>query len=652
LTPPQAAAFIDSTLFDSIQDQQVKEQDQQPQQHQTEETQTMNGGPWTPPRPTHSKRPSMDQEEWQTCIEETPKKTASPALSAKEEATVPGSSPDPSPDSPHKKQLEPEEEQGEGERYYELSHPNRHQRRTGTNDNVTPSSNDNDNASHSSSVSSLTFDQYEQSPSQARKQQTPASTRMKPLYPPSNNASTPSPVRRALEQKRQKSERLTKIREKVLELQAENQILKQKNQALLEARSHSKSMLGPAHGVGSQRNSTSDGGPSTARLNQIYNKVQEVTSENESLKQSKEDLQSQVSQLQTKLQEMEVQRQEQLKLQKSPSLDLSLYTSSIATNSAGSSGLTAARQKLDMATESVFSRVRSIAESRNALAKQREHYFSSKKNFESEGSSSRGTTSPPAGDVKTTRTGTPASAPVTSTDRNKANGLVITRKLNRSDRKVQHLTQRVAQLEYEQMEDKRKIQEARKAHQNDLQQVTQLELDSVQQRTLIASLKRQVKQKDQSIEALEDRVQDMGSEIMDLKELHELEQEELQNAYEELKSEAGKLVTWLKTQLAEYQGGGEGDLPFQSRDIPFSIDPARAQPMEGDDDSDLDSLTPSEKRTLLDEIAQERNQWLTTEGSVEQRVAALRADMIGSNSRVIIPELNQTFDSADEPSMF
>ena len=627
-SPPNADAAVEtpskeSTLMVTTQDRiMVKEQQQ-------------DGEPSTPPsRQNHT---SMDQEEWQTCLEETPKKNTEEVVA--KEATRSSSSSSP------KKQLEPEEEE---ERYYELIHPIRGPSRRSSND------------SQSSSVSSLTFDQYESSSKTPRKGQqlsilttSPThnheSSHIKPLYP--SHSSSLSPARMALEQRRQKSERLTRIREKVQELQAENSILKQKNQALLEARNHSTSMMGPAHGVGNHSKSASGGsGPSSTRLNQIYYKVQEVTKENECLKESKDELQSQVTELKTKLQQLEIQRQEQFEIQKSPSIDLSLYTNSIATSSGGS--LSAARQKLDQATESVFSRVRSIAESRNALAKQREQYFSSKKNFETEGNSSRSKKSPPVGDAKTRSIGTPASAPVTSNDRQKANGLVITRKLNRSDRKVQQMTQRIAQLEFEQMEDKRKVQEARKAHQNDLQQVTQLELESVQQRTLIASLQRQVKQKDQSIEALEDRVQDMGSEIMDLKELHELEQEELQNAYEELKSEAAKLVTWLKTQLAEYQDSAEADLPFQSRDIPFSINPVRSQSMEEGDDSDLDSLTPSEKRTLLNEIARERNQWLATENSVEERVAALRTDMIGSNSRAIIPELNQTFDSADEPSMF
>ena len=85
----------------------------------------------------------------------------------------------------------------------------------------------------------------------------------------------------------------------------------------------------------------------------------------------------------------------------------------------------------------------------------------------------------------------------------------------------------------------------------DIEKIADLEQENVQQRTLITSLERQIKQSNSIVTNLEQQVDDARNEIVDLKEMHNLEKEELQLAYEELKEETANLVNWLKAQLGE-----------------------------------------------------------------------------------------------------
>ena len=100
-------------------------------------------------------------------------------------------------------------------------------------------------------------------------------------------------------------------------------------------------------------------------------------------------------------------------------------------------------------------------------------------------------------------------------------------------------------------------------------------------------------QQKRRIEDLERQLKEEKNEIINLRKNHNAETEELDAAYNELKEEASQVVDWLKKQLADNQSKNRAE--------------EIAKAME---DSDLESLTNSEREHLLIEIEEERKNWI------------------------------------------
>ena len=170
---------------------------------------------------------------------------------------------------------------------------------------------------------------------------------------------------------------------------------------------------------------------------------------------------------------------------------------------------------------------------------------------------------------------------------------IMSRSTNRSNRKSQELKQRITDLEQQRADILRQLNETKLQRTQDLEKIAGLDADKVQEKLLVESLERQVKEKNVSVLNLEAHINRMNKEMIALRQRHDMDTDELHNAYDELKAEASQLVEWLKKQLAEYQ------VKDRAEDI-----------AEAKDDSDLESMTSSEKMNLLNEIEEERNQWI------------------------------------------
>ncbi len=86
---------------------------------------------------------------------------------------------------------------------------------------------------------------------------------------------------------------------------------------------------------------------------------------------------------------------------------------------------------------------------------------------------------------------------------------------------------------------------------------------------------------------MEQQLETATHEIMDLKDMHMFEKEELQVAYDDLKEEISSLVDWLKDHLSVYQGKSQ-----HTREITLA------------EEESLESLTKSERDALAREIAE------------------------------------------------
>jgi len=181
----------------------------------------------------------------------------------------------------------------------------------------------------------------------------------------------------------------------------------------------------------------------------------------------------------------------------------------------------------------------------------------------------------------------------------KKRGLLISRK-GKNDKKIQELIENTSKLENQ-------LQKFKLVRNEDIEKIAHLGSENIQQRTLISSLERQLKQKNLVIKNLETEVEMARCEMLDVRDIHELEKEELQVAYDELKTETSELVTWLRKQLSEYQGRSK-----YADGIANAID---------DDDDDLGSLTKSEEEGLMKEIAEETEKWVKLNGGYHKRAA-------------------------------
>lgn len=175
-------------------------------------------------------------------------------------------------------------------------------------------------------------------------------------------------------------------------------------------------------------------------------------------------------------------------------------------------------------------------------------------------------------------------------------GLIVTRKFQRSDRKQNEMLKKMEELEKRSNETTRELLERKMKHMEDLGVMAELESANAQQKILLESLQRQVKEKDAAILNLESHIDAINKEMIVMRQNGDREKQELHYAYEELKMEASQLVEWLKKQLSLKDKDDVGvNLPKYSDEI------AQAQ-----DDGDLESLTPSERESLLKEINDER----------------------------------------------
>lgn len=168
-------------------------------------------------------------------------------------------------------------------------------------------------------------------------------------------------------------------------------------------------------------------------------------------------------------------------------------------------------------------------------------------------------------------------------DKKKRRGL-LSRRSNKDD-KIQELSQTVTELES-------KLHKSQIVRGQDVEKITQLGAENIEQRTQIMSLERQVKQSNSIVTTLEQQLETATNEIMDLKDMHMFEKEELQVAYDDLKEETSNLVNWLKDQLSVYQGKSQ-----YAREIALA------------EEESLESLTKSERDALAREIAEERLKW-------------------------------------------
>merc|ERR1719354_973612 len=105
---------------------------------------------------------------------------------------------------------------------------------------------------------------------------------------------------------------------------------------------------------------------------------------------------------------------------------------------------------------------------------------------------------------------------------------------------------------------------------------------------------------------------------MGLRQSHELEKEELHNEYHNLKAEATRVVSWLRKELSEQErefSQSQSQSQAQSQSDSPSISPSQMQFFTNDieqdieENSDLESLTKSEKGHLLRELKEEREKW-------------------------------------------
>ncbi len=181
-------------------------------------------------------------------------------------------------------------------------------------------------------------------------------------------------------------------------------------------------------------------------------------------------------------------------------------------------------------------------------------------------------------------------------DGKKSLGLIVTRKYQRNDRKLNKAVKKMMEFEKQTNEAIRELQERKVKHMEDLGVMAELESANAQQRLLLKSLTMQVKEKDVAILNLESHIDAINKEMITLRQQGEGEKQDLHEAYEELKMEASQLVEWLKKQLA-----AKDNSDINIHEVGYADEITQAQ---GDDD--LESLTPSEKDSLLKEINQER----------------------------------------------
>jgi len=135
------------------------------------------------------------------------------------------------------------------------------------------------------------------------------------------------------------------------------------------------------------------------------------------------------------------------------------------------------------------------------------------------------------------------------------------------------------------------------------EKVAELDFKNSQQRLRIEELEHALKEKNVCETNLEQHVELLNDEMITLRQNHDDEREDFQDAYNELKGEASQVVDWLKKQLTDYQS------KYRAEEI------AKAR-----EDNDLESLTKSERESLVAEIEEERQNWIEDLGGSPSRL--------------------------------
>jgi len=136
-----------------------------------------------------------------------------------------------------------------------------------------------------------------------------------------------------------------------------------------------------------------------------------------------------------------------------------------------------------------------------------------------------------------------------------------------------------------------------------------------QKQRIIKDLERDLKEKNISERNLQHDIEKLSNEMIVLRKNHYAETEELRAAYNELKEEASQVVAWLQKRLVDNH-------PHQQ-----SRDDRVEEIARAGEDSDLDSLTCSEREQLSMEIEEERKHWI---GDLRVRGSPSRLDFIVS----------------------
>jgi len=149
---------------------------------------------------------------------------------------------------------------------------------------------------------------------------------------------------------------------------------------------------------------------------------------------------------------------------------------------------------------------------------------------------------------------------------NKAHAMVLRQKLNQAEQEIVVLTAKVNTLQ----ELNGKLLCRFQEKEDDFCSVTKMETSSIQQQEEISNLKGHLKQKESACISMEHQLIAVRTEMTDLKDIHELQVNQLREEYENMKAESGRQEDWLKNQLAIYQRKlsimqGEIDVEVESR---------------------------------------------------------------------------------------
>jgi len=412
----------------------------------------------------------------------------------------------------------------------------------------------------------------------------------------------------------QKSERLESIHDRIMLFQTENYNLKANNNKLMQQ-------------LKSTRN------PNSAKLHAMHNKIKKIEIENHNLKAKYLDLETEINQKKKELTENENDR----KQSNIPPL-LPLANSSITT---------AKRDELNKQQNSFIDRKKKIEDKRQ-LCRDVLH-DSSKGDSRQQGNSQKDNKTVISEQLSSLASS--FSLSIEASQNNKASSMmktaqamVVAKKLNQAEQEIQQLKLKNETLQKVNV----KLTLDLKEQEDDQQSVTKLETSSIQQQEQISSLNQQLKQKTNACNSLEEQMVTLRTEMVDLKEMHEFELNQLGDQYNNMKEETSKLVDKLRNQLEVYEAQFylRGTV---NREATHIIDPssknlhespdenlmadlyqARQYLQDAHDEVDdtgevdnkgLDGLSKKEQDELKAEIAEERKKWQETKEDIDWKMS-------------------------------